>query len=525
MTRILVAYWPDWPVVAAGCRPDQPAAVVAANLVVAATPAARAEGVAVGLRRREAQARCPGLEVVAADSGHHARAWEPVVAAVEELTPAVEVMAPGALCFSARAASRYYGGDEALALRVREAVGAAGVGPPGYPGGCVGVADGRFAAGLAARVAKPVLVIAPGQTRAWLAPQPVRALGSSMSNLTDLLVRLGIRTLGDLAALPAATVLGRFGLEGEAALALARGDDDRDVRPRDVPPDLSCTAEMDPPEPRVEAAAFVAKSLADELHARVAGAGLATTAVAIEVETEHGETLVRNWRHEGALTAQALAERTRWQLDGWLAGTSGRAPTGGLTLLRLTPLEVRPDGGRQLGLWGGMADVDDRAARAMARVQGLLGPEAVLTAVKGGGRGHAEQIRLIPWGDALDGDLGRPSTAKESSRQRPPWPGRLPRPSPALVHHPPLLADVCGDAGQPVEVSGRGAVNTAPAALAVGGGPLVGVTEWAGPWPVEERWWESGGRRRARFQMVLESGEAHLVCREGGRWWVEATYS
>jgi protein ImuB len=549
---VLVAWWPDWPVVAAGCRPDQPAAVVAANRVVAVTPAARAEGVMAGIRRREAQGRCPGLDVVAADPGRDARAWEPVVAAVEVLTPAVEVLAAGALCFSARAASRYYGGDQALADRIREATESAGL-VPGYPGCRIGVADGRFAAGLAARAARShgsqgeaearsrgsqgearagggVLVIPPGGSRAWLAPQPVQALGPALGDLTDLLFRLGLRTLGDLAALPGPTVLGRFGLEGQAARRLAMGGDDRAVQARQIPPDLSCTAELDPPEQRVEAAAFVAKALADDLHARLNGAGLVTTAVAIQVETEHGETLVRNWRHEGALNAQALAERTRWQLDGWLSGTAGRAPTGGLTLLRLTPLEVRPDAGRQLGIWGGMADVDARATRAMARVQGLLGPEAVVTAVQDGGRGHAERVRLVPWGDALERPgTSRPTkrtrTAKESPALEEPWPGRLPPPAPPLVYRRLLGADVCGAGGQPVEVSGRGEVSTAPAALAIAGGPLVAVAGWAGPWPVEERWWDGGARRRARFQVVLESGEAHLVCREGGRWWVEATYS
>jgi protein ImuB len=41
---------------------------------------------------------------------------------------------------------------------------------------------------------------------------------------------------------------------------------------------------------------------------------------------------------------------------------------------------------------------------------------------------------------------------------------------------------------------------------------------------VEERWWDGSGRRRARFQMGVATGAAYLVAREGGRWWVEATY-
>ena len=514
---------------AAGCRADAPAAVVATNRVVAVTAAARLEGVARGLRRREAQGRCPGLEIVAADPGRDARAWEPVVAAVEQLTTAVEVLGPGALCFGTRGPSRYFGGDAALALKVRDVVAKACGGAAGVGGCRVGVADGRFAAGLAARVASPDgLVIPPGGSAQWLAPQPVRALGAAYEDLSDLLARMGVRTLGDLAALPGPSVLGRFGPEGMAARRLALGLDDRDPEGREPPPDLSFAAELDPPEQRVEAAAFVAKSLADQLHSRLEEAGLATTMVAIEVETEHGESLIRHWRHEGALTAAALAERARWQLDGWLSGTGAGAsgagasgaraskigvPTGGITLLRLTPMEVRPDAGRQLRFWGGTADSDARAARAMARVQGLLGPESVSTAVLEGGRGFADQVRLVPWGDARD-DAGRPA----------PWPGRLSRPSPAIIHQPPRTADICDPDGRPVEVSGRGLLSGTPAALAVEGRPFVEIIRWAGPWPLEERWWESDGRRRARLQVVLADGEAHVVFREAGGWWLEASY-
>ncbi len=529
-TRMLVAMWPDWPVAAAGVASDVPAVVVASNRVVAVTAAARAEGVVTGIRRREAQGRCPRLEVVAADPGRDAREWEPVVAEVERLTTSVEVLGPGSLALVTRGPSRYFGGDVALARKVGEVVeGAVGGGrASGVGEGCrVGVADGRFAARLAARLAAPGgLVILPGESANWLAPHPIRSLGADFADLTDLLVRLGLTTLGDLAALPAPSVLERFGVEGVRAQHLALGLEEQGLEGRDPPPELTCTAIMDPPETRLEAAAFVAKSLADDMHARLAAAGLATTTVAIEVETEHGESLIRHWRHDGDLNAVALAERARWQLDGWLAGSgSGQGgPTGGMTLLRLTPLEVRPDAGRQLGFWGGTADSDVRAARAMARVQGLLGPEAVTTAVLQGGRGWAEQVRLIPWGDSRQEPDGRPAGAREVPGRGAPWPGRWPGPAPFVVYQPSRPADLCGSGGVPVEVSGRGLLSAAPVALAVDGGHSQDIVSWAGPWPLEERWWEAGGRRRARLQVVVSGGAAHVVCRERGGWWLEASY-
>lgn len=519
--RMLVAWYPDWPVVAAGCRHEVPAAVVRANQVMAVTAAGRMDGVRPGQRRREAQSRSPALEIIPADAGRDARSWEPVVVALETLTPAVEVLAPGAAALATRGPSRYFGGDEALARRVAEEVDRV----VGQPGCRVGVADGRFTAGLVARAAVkatgPVMVVPPGASPAWLAPQPVGALGTGFEALSDLLVRLGIRTLGDLAALPGPSVLGRFGVQGAIARNLAGGDDDRLLAARPPPPDLAVTASLDPPAERVDSAVFVAKTLADELQERLAALGLACTLVAIEAETEHGEQLVRRWRHEGVLTAATMAERARWQLDGWLAG-EGR-PSGGLTLLRLVPEEVRPDDGRQLRFWGGEAAADSRAARALARVQGMLGPEAVLTAVPAGGRAPADEVRQVPWGDLRASEVD--GTRRKSGRTEvPPWPGRLAGPSPAVVYQLPLPVEVRDAAGMPVGVSGRGVISAAPASVTFDRGRSLAVTGWAGPWPVEERWWEAGGRRKARLQVLLADGTAHLLTLEGGRWGVEAAY-
>ena len=148
--RTVVVWCPDWPVVSAtgatGVPPDAPVAVVSANRVITCSAAARAEGVRRGLRRREAQSRCPDLVVLPHDMTRDARAFEPVVAAVEELAPGVEVVRPGVCAVGARGPARYFGGDRAVAVRlVRQVAAVTAV-------ACqVGVADGRFAAGLAAR--------------------------------------------------------------------------------------------------------------------------------------------------------------------------------------------------------------------------------------------------------------------------------------------------------------------------------------------------------------------------------------
>jgi len=512
-TRTVVVWCPDWPVVAAAAEHDVsghvPVAVVAANRVVACSEVARADGVRRGLRRREAQARCPSLVVLADDPSRDARLFEPVVAAVEELAPGVEVVRPGICAVAARGPSRWFGGDAAVAERLVDHV-AQTCGVESQ----VGVADGSFAAGLAARRG---LVVPPGASPQLLSPCPVEVL--DRPELVDLLRRLGVRTLGDFAALPAPDVLTRFGSDGALAHRLARGLDARPLAARRPPVDLAVTSVLDPPVERVDAAAFAARTLAQRLSEGLRRQGLACTRLGIEARTEHDEELVRVWRHDGALTPGDIADRVRWQLDGWLTGRSGdRRPTAGVALLRLVPEEVVEHSGLQLGLWGDVGEHDDRAHRALARVQGMLGPEAVVTAVLGGGRGPAERVRLVPWRDERT-----PAHPAE-----PPWPGRLPSPSPATVFTDPLPAMVlCAD-GTPVGVTGRQVVTAAPARVGVAGRPEREVLAWTGPWPADERWWDAANaRRRARFQVVVDGDgdqRALLLVVEGGRWWVEGVY-
>ncbi len=517
------------------------------ELVRAASGEARAEGVVPGLSRREAEARCPGVTIAEVDTNEQARAFEPVARAIESLTPRIELDVPGRCSFPTRGPARYFGGDDALVARVR-AVAAAVLGPDA--GALrVGVADGRFAAALATDHGRDGIVVAPGEAAGFLAPHPVEVLGAA--ELAVLLVRLGILTLGAFAALERAAVLARFGVDGERLHRLARGDDDRPPILIEPPPDLATALEIDPPATRVDHVAFVAKGLADSFVARLAERGLGCTRVLVTAETEHGERLERAWRHEGAFTAATLTERVRWQLEGWLAAQapaelaagaiddprsrqdalataeSFDTTTGALTRLGLVPDEVVAASGRQLGFWGGDLAAADRADRAFARVQGMLGYDAVVTAVVQGGRTPAERVRWIPWGEPRDQERGSPhGTAGERAA----WPGGVPRPEPARLFDPALPAELLDGSGRPVTVSGRGEASAPPALLRCGtlpggGGPVVA---WAGPWPHDLRWWDRDGRRRrALWQVVTETRAGVLACLvavEHGRAGIEAWY-
>jgi protein ImuB len=512
---MLCLWCPDWPVVAARRRDPQlagvPVVVLDRGTVLAASAEARAEGVRRGLRRREAEARCPGLTSLPPDPAGESRAFEAVARALEVLTPRLALERPGLVFLPTRGPSRYFGGDTSLGERAMTEVAEAG-----FEGARVGVADGAFAARLAARRAGTgeALVVPPGGSAAFLAPFPVSALEDA--DLAGLLVRLGLHCLGDFAGLPEPAVLGRFGEAGLAAQRRARGQEAHALALEEPPPDLVEDMELDPPADRLDVAVFAGRALAERLLARLDDLGLACVRVRVEAETEHGEGLARCWRiPPDGLGPRLLAERVRWQLEAWVGGV-----TAGLTLLRLVPDEVVPAGRAQLGLWGGDVAAADRAARALLRVQTLLGPESVSTPVLQGGRTPAERVAWVPWGEGGEGERPR------GGEGPPPWPGAVPPPAPTRVFDPPQPADLLDTDGRALAVSGRGEPSAAPArlhspALPGGGGP---VEAWAGPWLHDLRWWDPAARRRRALWQVVAGGVACLVAVEDGRAHLEAIY-
>lgn len=568
--RTLTLWWSGWPVVAAraagtpGAEPGRATMVVRANRVIACSAAAAAAGVAPGQRRRVAQQRCPDAVLVDDDPDRDARLFEPVVRAVERFTPRLEVVEPGWLAIATRGPSRYFGGDHRLAERivtdVAELVGEI----DGYG---VGVADGRFASAVAARRAATgrgagtgrgastagaagadgtdgagnVEIVAPGATATFLAPLAIdwlAATGGVDPELVGLFARLGLPTLGALATLPAIDVAARFGPDGRRAHALAAGLDDAVLQARAPAPLRTVERTFDQPVLQLEPLVFVAKQLADELVDDLEAAGLSCVRLTVTAETEHGERSERSWYRAAGLSALAMIERVRWQLDGWAraAASGADALTAGVVVLRLDPVEVRAAGGDQQALWGGTSAADERAARAIAHLAGIVGEDAVKVPAWQGGRLPGDRYRWIP---ATTVDVTDPDDTAERLRPRAarehPWPGAIPAPSPAMVldrstgERPPAVDLVDGD-GRPVTVSGRGEISAEPATIVIDAGPdgprrPQPVVAWAGPWPLDERWWDPRRHRRlARLQVVTADGTARLLAARRGRWWVLATY-
>jgi hypothetical protein len=152
---------------------------------------------------------CPELLEEGA-RGEEARRFARVVVRAGELCPWVHPVRLGVCALPARGPARFFGGEEAVVARLAASVG---------EDATIGVADGLFAAVLAARAE---LIVPTGGTADFLASWSVATL--ARPDLAVTLQRLGITTLGQLAALPAASVSDRFGADAAACHAVARGE-------------------------------------------------------------------------------------------------------------------------------------------------------------------------------------------------------------------------------------------------------------------------------------------------------------
>jgi protein ImuB len=184
------------------------------------------------MRLGEALATCPRLVLVEQDPAAAEQEWEDVLRRLEDAGFAVESTGLGCVLFETRGVERLYGG---LQPALRRAL--AAVGESWDPR--AGAAERRFTALAAANVAVAgqVLVVADDVAEEFLAPLPLDLLPLPEATQGELR-ELGVRRLGQLAALPGSAVAERLGPEGRRAWGLARGGRRARVRGRRAPAEI-----------------------------------------------------------------------------------------------------------------------------------------------------------------------------------------------------------------------------------------------------------------------------------------------
>jgi protein ImuB len=305
-------------------------------LVGAVTAAAAAAGVQPGMRMGEALAMCPALRLVEQDPAAVEREWEGVLRRLEDSGFAVDSDEPGCVYFETKGVERLYGGLEAALERALASVGSAW--DPR-----AGAARRRFAALAAASVARPgqALVVADDTERSFLAPLPLSLLPLSADRYAEL-EGLGVRKLGELAALPGGSVAERLGQEGRRAWALAQGGSAGRVRGRRPPAELTEALEFPEAVGNELTLRRAFGALLDRLLARPERAGRPLRKAALSARLVGGGS----WRRSVTLR-DPTAERAR--LRAALGPKLLELPAPVLEL-RLEAVELSQSVGRQLEL-------------------------------------------------------------------------------------------------------------------------------------------------------------------------------
>ena len=201
--------------------------IVGGGVVLAASYEAKARGVRTAMGGRQARDLCPDAVVVPPRMDAYSTASRAVFAIFRDTTPLVEGLSIDEAFLEVGGLRRIAGTPEQIAVRLRERV-RAEVGLAIS----VGIARTKFLAKVASAVSKPdgLLVVEPEREQEFLLPLPVERLWGVGAVTAEKLHRLGIRTVGQLAELEAATAEKLLGKATGAHLhALARLRDPRPV--------------------------------------------------------------------------------------------------------------------------------------------------------------------------------------------------------------------------------------------------------------------------------------------------------
>lgn len=460
--------------------------------------------------------------------------FERVVRSLAGVSPLIEVESIGTMVIAARGPSRYFGGDVAVARAIEEVLTESGVdGPWG-----TGIADSRFAATAAAHLAvsrgRPCVIESSVHSR-FIGGLPVEAL-SRVGGITDdtvgLLLRLGLRTCSALVEVGESALIDRFGVEGKRIHQLVSGGEVRHLAPGAPPSDFTRAVEFEFPLADPARVVATVRPVVDELVRCIDGHGQQCIRLLLSCQTDHAENTSRIWGEPRGFTVAGISQRLSCQLEGWLVDESAiaDAPTSGIVRVVFEPLECRQVLATQQLLWGGQQENTERAARAAAMAMATGDDVRISVPRWEGGRDVTSVYSQMPLAlvDLTDVDAARQRIGGGDDAVRD-WSGSVPRPSPASVApgRPPLR--VLDAHGHEVAVTGRHELSAVPVRVEMADRHCE-VLRMAGPWPVEERWWDARRRRRqVRMQLLVREPRTGnervlLLGLENRRWSLLARY-
>jgi DNA polymerase-4 len=339
------------------------------GVVSAASYEARAFGVQSAMPLRTAARRCPDGVFLPGRPSRYRELSEHVMRIFASYTPLVEPISLDEAFLDVSGSAAAFGDGETIARTIKRRV----LDEVGLVVS-VGVATNKLCAKIASDLRKPdaLVVVLPGEEAAFLAPLPIRRLWGVGPQAQAALAEYGVTTIGQLAALPTATLQRRFGRFGAELGARARGNDRGSVQTFHAPKSVGHehTFEVDTRDRgRIEATLL---DLAESVGRRLRRHDLAAGAVQLKLRYEGFETLTRQaplasqTREAGPLyeTAVTLLRRTL---------VEGRA----VRLIGLTAISLTD--AQQLTLFDA-ADRTDRLTQSIDAVRERFGDRAITRA-------------------------------------------------------------------------------------------------------------------------------------------------
>ena len=349
----------------------------------------------------------------------------------------------------------------------------------------VALAFTRVVALVLAR-ARPGLTIVPaGGEATALAPLPVALLGLAPER-EELLRRWGLRTIGELARLPAAGLAERFGAEGPRLVRLARGEDEG-VLVRAPPAErFETTLELDWPVDGLEPLAFLLARVLEPLCAALVARGRKAASLALTLGLVDGRS------HARSLTPALPSVEARTWRTLLLLDLEAHPPGDAITRITVRA-EPTPARETQFSLLDPALPSPERLAETLARLQ----------AWNADGRAGAAQLFDTHRPGAFTVGTFAPGPARPAPAETPPGPRVALR-----AFRPPRPARVLVQRGRPSFVSAAGVRGT--------------IAACAGPWRASGDWWDVA-YSRDEWDVALASGGVFrlFLDRLRGSWFLE----
>jgi len=402
-----------------------------------------------------------------------------LVARARELTPRVERAAPGLVVLDLAGLGRRWPSPEALGHALVEHAAAAGQGDVH-----AAIAATRTAARLLARGRPGLSVVAPGEEAAALAPLPL-ALLELPEERQALFARWGLRTLGELARLPAVGLAERLGPDGPRLRRMALGEDEAPLVPQALPERFESTLEVEWPVEGLEPLAFLLARVLETLCGALRERGRRATALTLDLRLVDGRLDSRTLR-PAAPSVEPRTWRTLLLLE-----LEARVPGEAVQALTVRA-EPTPARSVQFSLLDPAQPAPEKLAEMLARLREWTDA----------GRAGAPRLLDSHRPDAFVLETFDPGPARPLPVRPPLWPRVALR-----RFRPPLPATVRLEAGAPTFVEAAGVR-----------GP---VRDRAGPWRASGDWWDAAWSRE-EWDVALPSGVYRIFrdrLREG--WYVE----